>query len=282
MTRANSRRVCAKDILESPAIRQPSDASYDGHRLRLQARKCGATSSSASKARRGTAPSLRGQAIERGADAVVAEDAPPASFRCRWVQVTDARHLSPFLAAAFDRHPSSEMQVVGITGTNGKTTTAFLVPRSSRRRDLLCGLLGTVGYRIGTICARRPTRLRKRPKFSVCFAKWPTAAAAPWDGSGVTRAGPQPRRRHSIRRGASLRSHPRSSRLPFRHGVLLLGKAPPVRDASPGRPEPDQPRRSSRPRAHRRRGPSGTYAVNRPADISPGPLSFSSMGSVST
>ena len=46
------------------------------------------------------------------------------------------------------------MQVVGITGTNGKTTTAYLVASIFEAAGVPCGLLGTVGYRIGTEAAR--------------------------------------------------------------------------------------------------------------------------------
>ena len=53
------------------------------------------------------------------------------------------------LAAAFYGHPSREMQVVGITGTNGKTTTAYLVASIFDAAGIRCGMLGTVGYRIG-------------------------------------------------------------------------------------------------------------------------------------
>jgi UDP-N-acetylmuramoyl-L-alanyl-D-glutamate--2,6-diaminopimelate ligase len=51
-------------------------------------------------------------------------------------------------AALFD-HPSAEMQVVGITGTNGKTTTAYLLSSIFETAGIKCGMLGTVTYRIG-------------------------------------------------------------------------------------------------------------------------------------
>ena len=67
------------------------------------------------------------QAIAAGAVAIVAErDAPPAST-VPWIVVSDARRALAWLAAEFFGHPSREMRVVGITGTNGKTTTSYLV-----------------------------------------------------------------------------------------------------------------------------------------------------------
>jgi UDP-N-acetylmuramoyl-L-alanyl-D-glutamate--2,6-diaminopimelate ligase len=89
------------------------------------------------------------QAIERGAAAIVSEQPAPPDVRVPWAIVEDARRALAVLAAAFYREPSGEMQVVGITGTNGKTTTAYLVAALFEAAGVQCGLLGTVGYRIG-------------------------------------------------------------------------------------------------------------------------------------
>jgi UDP-N-acetylmuramoyl-L-alanyl-D-glutamate--2,6-diaminopimelate ligase len=88
-------------------------------------------------------------AIANGAVAVVSEDPPPADIRGPWISVTDARLALALLATAFYRHPSTEMQVVGITGTNGKTTTAYLVSSMYEAAGVRPGMLGTVGYRLG-------------------------------------------------------------------------------------------------------------------------------------
>ena len=53
------------------------------------------------------------------------------------------------LAAEFYGHPSRSMQVVGITGTNGKTTTAYLLRAVFEAAGKKCGLLGTVTYSVG-------------------------------------------------------------------------------------------------------------------------------------
>ena len=101
------------------------------------------------------------QALERGAAAIVAEQPPPpglgfseaglppADVRVPWAVVPDARLAMAHIAATFFRHPSAEMQVVGITGTNGKTTTAHLLSSIFEAAGIRCGVLGTVGYRIG-------------------------------------------------------------------------------------------------------------------------------------
>jgi len=89
------------------------------------------------------------QALDRGAAAIVSEQAPPADVRAPWTVVQDARLALAQMAAAFFRHPSAEMQVVGITGTNGKTTTAYLLSSIFEAAGVRCGVLGTVAYKIG-------------------------------------------------------------------------------------------------------------------------------------
>src|SRR5438876_266426 len=89
------------------------------------------------------------QAIDRGAVAVVSEQPAPSDVRVPWTIVEDARLALALLSVAFFRDPSGDMRVVGITGTNGKTTTAYLVASIFEAAGVRCGLLGTVGYRIG-------------------------------------------------------------------------------------------------------------------------------------
>jgi UDP-N-acetylmuramoyl-L-alanyl-D-glutamate--2,6-diaminopimelate ligase len=89
------------------------------------------------------------QAIERGAVAIVSESEAPAGVAIPWTIVGDARLALSLLAATFYRDPSREMRVVGITGTNGKTTTAYLLASIFEAAGVKCGLMGTVAYRIG-------------------------------------------------------------------------------------------------------------------------------------
>jgi UDP-N-acetylmuramoyl-L-alanyl-D-glutamate--2,6-diaminopimelate ligase len=88
------------------------------------------------------------QAIDRGALAVVSEDSATGA-KLPWVRVTDARLALGLLAAEFYGHPSGELRVVGITGTNGKTTTAYLLASIFEAAGIRCGMLGTVTYRLG-------------------------------------------------------------------------------------------------------------------------------------
>ncbi|MFK7912069.1 MAG: UDP-N-acetylmuramoyl-L-alanyl-D-glutamate--2,6-diaminopimelate ligase [Akkermansiaceae bacterium] len=84
------------------------------------------------------------QAITNGAVAIVSELAPDESEKTSWVHVSDARAAIALLACAWNEHPSASMKIVGITGTNGKTTTAFLTHAIMRKVWLRAGLLGTV------------------------------------------------------------------------------------------------------------------------------------------
>jgi UDP-N-acetylmuramoyl-L-alanyl-D-glutamate--2,6-diaminopimelate ligase len=88
-------------------------------------------------------------AMAKGAAAVVAERPAPVGWPTPWVVVPDARATLAHLAAAFYGHPSRELRTVGITGTNGKTTTSYLVAAVCDAAGLSCGRLGTVGYRVG-------------------------------------------------------------------------------------------------------------------------------------
>ena len=104
-------------------------------------------------------------------------------------------------AVRFYGDPTAELRVVGITGTNGKTTTAFLVRQILERAGVQTGLLGTVKRVVGGVeeeverttpeaidlqaTFRRMAR-RRRPRLR--------------DGGLLARAQPQPRRRDPLRR----------------------------------------------------------------------------------
>jgi UDP-N-acetylmuramoyl-L-alanyl-D-glutamate--2,6-diaminopimelate ligase len=89
------------------------------------------------------------QAIANGAAAVVAEHAAGHASHVPWIVVRDARLALALLAAEFHQHPSRTLRVVGITGTNGKTTTSYLISEIFEAAGIRCGLMGTVTYRLG-------------------------------------------------------------------------------------------------------------------------------------
>jgi UDP-N-acetylmuramoyl-L-alanyl-D-glutamate--2,6-diaminopimelate ligase len=88
-------------------------------------------------------------AIKRGAVAVVSEAERPADAGVPWIHVTDARLALAALSAEFYGHPSEELTLVGITGTNGKTTTSYLLASMFEAAGMKSGRIGTVGHRIG-------------------------------------------------------------------------------------------------------------------------------------
>ncbi|MFN7946658.1 MAG: UDP-N-acetylmuramoyl-L-alanyl-D-glutamate--2,6-diaminopimelate ligase [Blastocatellia bacterium] len=89
------------------------------------------------------------EAMKRGALAVISEKARPADFEGVWLQVADARAALAQAAAAVHGHPSHKLKLVGITGTNGKTTTAHLVESIFRAAGEVPAMMGTISYRIG-------------------------------------------------------------------------------------------------------------------------------------
>lgn len=94
-------------------------------------------------------------ALERGAAALLVTD--PGSLPdvmpsgVAAVRVRDARAALARAADIFFRHPTGGLKLVGVTGTNGKTTTTFLVDSICRTAGLSTGLVGTVRYRIGDV-----------------------------------------------------------------------------------------------------------------------------------
>ena len=89
------------------------------------------------------------QAASRGATAIVSESPVPTSVAIPSITVRDARLALALLADRFFDHPSRRMPVIGVTGTNGKTTTSYLLASILDAAGLRAGMLGTVAYRIG-------------------------------------------------------------------------------------------------------------------------------------
>jgi len=88
-------------------------------------------------------------AIGRGALVIVSEDEVKAAGGVCVVRVPDARLALAQISAAFYRNPSAKLFVAGITGTNGKTTTAYIMRELLRRVGREAGMIGTVEYCIG-------------------------------------------------------------------------------------------------------------------------------------
>ncbi len=88
-------------------------------------------------------------ALKKGAAAIASEEPPRPGLAAAWVQVADAREALATFSAALLGRPADRLRLVGVTGTNGKTTTSYLIDAMLRAAGRRPGLLGTVQYRIG-------------------------------------------------------------------------------------------------------------------------------------
>ena len=98
-----------------------------------------------------------GKAVESGAGAVVYEDEAVAApyigkSGTAFVRVRSSRYATAIIAANFHGNPSRKLTLVGITGTNGKTTTVTLLYRMFTSLGYSCGLLSTISNYVGDRC----------------------------------------------------------------------------------------------------------------------------------
>jgi UDP-N-acetylmuramoyl-L-alanyl-D-glutamate--2,6-diaminopimelate ligase len=89
------------------------------------------------------------EAIEKGARAVVLEDENRRIRGIPTVVVPNSRKALGTISTAFFENPSAQMTLIGITGTNGKTTTAYLAESILRGAGFKTGLIGTIDYHFG-------------------------------------------------------------------------------------------------------------------------------------
>lgn len=89
------------------------------------------------------------EALSKGAVAVVSENDLKLGSGMVHVQVANARRALAELSCAYFGDLSRQMTVVGVTGTNGKTTTSYMIREIFKKAGMHPGLLGTVAYEIG-------------------------------------------------------------------------------------------------------------------------------------
>lgn len=87
--------------------------------------------------------------MRRGAVGVISEYDPPENFNGAWLKVEDARVALAKAASIINGEPSHKLDLVGVTGTNGKTTTTYLCYALAEAAGAKPAMLTTVEYRIG-------------------------------------------------------------------------------------------------------------------------------------
>ena len=219
------------------------------------------------------------QAVGAGAAAVVAPQPAPLPAPVPWVVVSDARYALALLAAEFFGHPSRDMRVVGITGTNGKTTTSYLVAEIFEAAGTRCGLMGTVTYRIGARSLEATRTTPEAPELQ-SFMRRMVGEGCGACAMEVSSHALALRRADGIRFAARVFTNLTRDHLDFHVDMedyfaakrrlfeMEPADAPSILNA-------DDPRAPSLVEAVRR---PITYGITKAADVTPGPLSFSLEG----
>ena len=132
----------ATTAVNGPTDREIKSVAYDSRRVQPGALFV------ALKGEKADGSQFIAQAVERGAAAVVSEHGE-LKTRATNIVVPNSRIALADLSAAFFQHPARHLKIAGVTGTNGKTTTAFLIKHICEQAQLRCGLIGTVHYEIG-------------------------------------------------------------------------------------------------------------------------------------
>jgi len=215
------------------------------------------------------------QAVGRGAIAVVSEHPAPADAGVAWAQVQDARLALAALAAAFHGHPSDELRVIGITGTNGKTTTAYLMASIFEAAGVRCGVMGTVAYQIGSQVRESTRTTPEAPEVQGLLREMVSRGCGAC-AMEVSSHALSLRRVDETRFAAGVFTNLTRDHLDFHLDMdayfqakrRLFEMLPP---GAPGLINNDDPKAAAFAEASAR---PVTYAINRPADITPGPLSY--------
>ncbi len=215
-------------------------------------------------------------AIARGAIAVVADVAAPAGVSAPWIQVADARLALAALAAEFFANPSEQLVLVGITGTNGKTTTSYLLASIFEAAGMPCGRIGTVGYQVAGREREAPRTTPEAPELQRMLREMVAAGAAGCVMEASSHALAL-RRVEFLHFRAAIFTNLTRDHLDFHRDMEAYFRAKRrlfelLPAGSFGVSNLDDPRGAAFAAAAPR---AVTYAIDAPADVRPGPLSFS-------
>ena len=118
-------------------------------------------------------------AVDSGAAALVLErevDGIPADIPR--LMVPSSREAMALIADAFYGHPSGELALTGVTGTNGKTTTTFLIDAILRAAGRVTGQMGTIHYRVGNQVIENPRTTSEAPDLQFYLSEMLEAGAS--------------------------------------------------------------------------------------------------------
>ena len=116
-------------------------------------------------------------AVAAGAVAVILEDTASAPTGLPWVKVTDGRAAMGRISALFNGDPTASKPLVGITGTNGKTTTTYLIEAILAAAGQSAAVLGTISYRFGTTIIQASHTTPESTELQGAFRKLAEAGA---------------------------------------------------------------------------------------------------------
>jgi UDP-N-acetylmuramoyl-L-alanyl-D-glutamate--2,6-diaminopimelate ligase len=110
-------------------------------------------------------------AVQKGAKVLVVQDKSQKYGEAVIIQVPDTREALASLAHSFYGSPSEQMLVIGVTGTNGKTTTTYLIESILGMAGRKVGLIGTIEYRYGCTRLKAPNTTPSALRLADLFAK---------------------------------------------------------------------------------------------------------------
>ena len=116
-------------------------------------------------------------AVAHGAQVLVVEELPAQALPATLVQVESARRALAGMARAFYGDPTRGMRVVGVTGTNGKTTTTYLLEAVLQAAGEAPAVVGTINYRFGTAVHPAPHTTPEAPELLARIAGFRTEGA---------------------------------------------------------------------------------------------------------
>lgn len=115
------------------------------------------------------------QALARGAVGIISQKEVSLPPGVGWLRVPDSRLALGLAAAAFYDYPARSLRVIGVTGTNGKTTTTHLIHAALNQAGMPAGLLGTLGLYLGGQYREMPRTTPEAPDIQAAMAEMRTS-----------------------------------------------------------------------------------------------------------